>query len=227
MLGYEKSILLDRGISLAKAFCERNKIEMPDIKVVGDRWRVSACAYYRPTTISICPILCANVGLSGQAWSWPGHSIDRTPYGVIAHELGHHYDFGRGGDEGQGRPGRYFSEFSKHIRGHADEAPISGYLGVRMEDGREDPISGCAEWFAEMFRLFVTNPDLLRLIRPRTFASLRESGLEPVVDTDWKTTLADAPARTIAVCEKRINEMSAAARKAAQQASTPAQLGLF
>jgi hypothetical protein len=53
---------------------------------------------------------------------------------------------------------------------------------------KEAPISGYApnvnEWFAEIFRLFVTNPDLLRLLRPKMYERLKDR-FKIVEDRPW------------------------------------------
>ena len=63
--------LLEYGIELMQEFCTANALATPHVAVYpAERWRFkSACAYYRPTTISICPTECAHVGRAGMAWS--------------------------------------------------------------------------------------------------------------------------------------------------------------
>ena len=60
-----------------------------------------------------------------------------------------------------------------------------------------------AEWFAEIFRLFVTNSDLLRLIKPRTYSELRKL-YKPVIDDPWRLVLKDAPERTLLAASNKI-----------------------
>ena len=64
------------------------------------------------------------------------------------------------------------------------------------------------EWFAEMFRLFVTNPDLLRLLRPCTHALMVARWLTVETRT-WDVVLAGA-ARQLAVIRKRLPAPAAA-----------------
>lgn len=149
-----KASLLSRGIDLMAAFCEENELHQPPVVTYKPAtWQFPhTCAYYRPGEIHICVGKTAAIGYAGMSWSFPGHSVDRTPYGVIAHELGHHVDMER-----STRKDRYRGDFSITMRqrsGH--EQPLTSYC---PDDG---------EWFAEMFRLFVTNPDLLRVLRPKT-----------------------------------------------------------
>jgi hypothetical protein len=182
-----KLALLDEGRKTMLAFCGINRIRVPAVMPVeAQQWNVSACAYYRLDVTRICLARCAAIGVAGPAWSYPGYTVDRTPYGVIQHELGHHVDVTRGE-----RKGAYWSEFSAAVRGQSGEARITSYC------------PNDAEWFAEMFRVFVTNPDLLRLVRPRTHRELR-SIFQPVFDGTWRDRLTNAPARTIAAAAKQI-----------------------
>lgn len=186
-----KHVMAARGKALIARFCEVNGIRCPPVTFyAASEWAFDACAYYRPTRIHICVAKCAAIGMGGQAWSFPGHSVDKTPYGVLAHELGHHVDVLR-----STVVDRYRGNFSSDLRAVSGEPKLTNYC---PDDG---------EWFAEMVRLFITNPDLLRLLRPQTHALLIDRGLKPVVGEDWRTVLADAPARTIALCERRVGEV--------------------
>lgn len=177
--------LLDGGMMLLKRFCFLNAIGEPAVEFYHGRWDVSACAYYRAGKISIHTPSCASIGAGGQAWSYPGYFIDRTPYGVLQHELGHHVDLCAGQVKGA-----YFSEFSGQMRRDSGEEKLTNYC------------PNDAEWFAEMFRLFVTNSDLLKHIRPRTHA-LMVKRWKPAIERPWREVLINAPARNLAQCMKR------------------------
>lgn len=183
-----KEALFERGLKLAKLFCAKNGLTLPEIRRVGyDDWRFdSTCAYYRPSYIAICVEKCASFGRAGRAWSWPGYVVDRTPYGVIQHELGHHVDWTFSKSKGA-----YFGDYSEELRAKAGEPALTGYC------------PNTAEWFAEIFRLFVTNSDLLRGVRPKAFAEISKK-LNPAVTTPWRDVLEDAPARTIISAEKKL-----------------------
>ncbi len=176
----DKKGLLDRGWDLVESFCEFNGLRTPELKVVEPKdWRFSStCAYYRPEVVTICPTRCAGIGRSGMAWSYPGYVIDRTPYGVVAHELGHHVDWTR-----SGRKGAYGGNYSQGLRDASGEPKLTNYCPNDWE------------WFAEMFRLFVTNPDLLKAIRPRTYEMLCRDH-KPVETRPASVVLWDAPERT-------------------------------
>lgn len=120
----------------------------------------------------------------GRNWNWPGSSTDREPYGVIAHEVGHCADWFRSGDEGLPR-GAYGGMVSRLLREESGEKPLTSYC------------PNDAEWFAEHFRLFVTNHALLAILRPRTHSLFMERW-KPVSHDDWRVELTDAvPARII------------------------------
>lgn len=180
--------MLASGQSLMAEFCEANRLMGPLIDVVRPQdWRFSStCAYYRQDQITICVERCAHIGRVGRAWSFPGYVIDRTPHGVVQHELGHHVDFTR-----SELRGAYGGDFSSRMRQATGEPKLTNYCPNDWE------------WFAEMFRLFVTNSDLLRAVRPRTYQAIRTAGYRPVIDRPWREVLAAAPQRTIEMAARK------------------------
>jgi len=194
-----KSSLLARGAVLAARFCEANGLPQPAIQEWAiDSWRFNVCAYYDRGTIHLCLAKCAAIGTTGRAWSFPGYAVDRTPYGVIQHEVGHHADVLKASP---GKPpGRYWSDYSASIRLATKEAPLTGYC------------ENDAEWFAEIFRLFISNPDLLRRMRPLTFEHLQKDGFKPVFQDDWTSRLAGAPERTLTAAQNRIGNTQSVAQ---------------
>lgn len=196
------------GRRRALAFCKLNGIECPSINVVPRKdWHVAACAYYRPDTeanrkwmsklagqgpgINICLERCARLATEEdyRNWNWPGSTADREPLGVIAHELGHHCDWLR-----SGKKGTYFGDNSVEMREESGEEPLTSYC---PDD---------AEWFAEMFRLFVTNPTLLREIRPRTFEIFSEVW-KTFPGDDWRTNLGEGvPMRVERSLENKVKK---------------------
>src|SRR5579872_1179671 len=88
--------LFNEGVVLITAFCAANELTLPTVEIVpANEWDFKECAYYRPTYIKICIDKCARIGTEGREWSYPGYTVDRTPYGVLAHEIGHHADVTR------------------------------------------------------------------------------------------------------------------------------------
>lgn len=184
----DKRLLLDSGKLMLQAFCALNELSEPEVKEPAERWGFDACAYYRKDVINIDVTRCATIGVAGMAWSYPGYSVDRTPYGVIAHELGHHADYVK-----STKRGPYYGDFSVVMRTDVDEKPLTSYC------------PNDAEWFAEMFRLFVTNPDFLRLLRPRTHAALMQH-FKPLFSDTWRDRLRNAPERTINAAERKVKQ---------------------
>lgn len=184
-----KQEMYESGVRLVRKWCRANSITIPEIEVIDGTTRyahVDACAWYRMNQIKIKLYACASIGYGGASWSYPGYVIDRTPHGVLCHELGHHVDLLTGNIKGQ-----YSSDYCQSVMKESGECKLTNYC--------PNP----AEWFAEMFRLFVTNPDLMRKVRPKTYAILRER-FNIVEKRRWQKVIAGAPARTIAQAEKKI-----------------------
>jgi hypothetical protein len=197
-----KQTLAALGVMLVQDFCGTNEVKLPMIRDVAKAdWFVGSCAYYRPDTpevraymeslerkgqgpgINVCVDHCGRPCTEGQAraWSWPGSDTDRTPYGVLAHELGHHVDWLTGGTKG-----KYWSNYCVEVMEGSGEKSLTNYAAANP-----------AEWFAEAFRLFVTNPDLLRLLRPKTYAIL-VSRWRPVKTQRWDVELgANVPPKVL------------------------------
>lgn len=176
------SPLWDGQIHMA-AWCKENAIEEPTVEIHWEgRCPFGVCAYYRNGQIDIWPNMCAAIGLAGRQWSFPGHAVDRTPYGVLAHELGHHVDRQHGPAGGT----------LSHLWRPDDPKPLTGYC---PNDN---------EWFAELFRLFVTNPDLLRAIRPKIYPRFAAQW-KSVETRPWREVLAEAP-RQLRAAENRVKK---------------------
>lgn len=176
-----KDELFEAGCDLVATWCMRNNVNRPRIETRTGKPDFGVCAYYRDSVIYIWIRSCAGLGLAGRQWSWPGYVVDRTPYGVLAHELGHHVDGAHGPRGGQ--------------RSHAwyplDPRPLTGYCPNRNE------------WFAELFRLFVTNPDLFCHLRPKLAGLFASEWPWRTEGRDWRTVLAGAP-RQIAAAENKL-----------------------
>lgn len=186
--------LLLRGNKRLLEFCLANMLKVPEIKVIPKSdWMFDPCAYYRSHNnygrIYICLEKCALP--CGEArcrnWNWPGSATDRTPYGVIAHELAHHADRENGENKGT-----YWSEYGEYVRKDSGEKPITSYC------------PNDAEWFAECFRLYITNSALLKAMRPRTWKILAAEW-SSVSSFDWVNELgAGVPARVIDTLTKKV-----------------------
>jgi hypothetical protein len=202
--GYE---LYQLGVVRCIEFCQNNNLPFPKCRIVDlQRWPFGACAFYRPDTsdnrewlegsnqfdtgINICLRVCGRACTQAERrnWSWPGNTTDREPYGVVCHELGHHVDWLTGDNKD-----RYWSDYCEHVKDRSREPGVSSYADVNP-----------AEWLAEAFRLYVTNPDLLRELRPRTFRILFEK-FKPTGYRKWHQALGkNVPLRVVENLRKKI-----------------------
>lgn len=184
----KKPELYENGLTLMHNFCEVNSIEAP--VVIAEPVSFGTCAYYRNYTTRIELKKCAHIGTGGASWSYPGYAIDRTPYGVLQHELGHHMEHLSDGHS-YCKTGLAYSVFSESD----EEEKLTNYC------------PNVNEWFAEHFRLFVTNPDLLRMMRPKTYTAIA-ARLQPVELRKWSQVLENAPLRTIRMAAKKAGVVS-------------------
>lgn len=176
-----KMLLFEAGKAHIERWCTANDIAPPTVVVTTTPTMFGTCAYYRDGEIAIWPAACAAIGRAGRAWSYPGHSVDRTPYGVLAHELGHHVDKAHGAAGGI---------YGTAWRATTGENPLTGYC------------DNDNEWFAELFRLFVTNPTLLAAMRPKTWRLMHETW-RSVELRHWGSVLAGGE-RQLALVRKRL-----------------------
>lgn len=87
---------------------------------------------------------------------------------------------------------RYSGNLSIQLRAQSGEKPLTSYC------------PNDAEWFAEHFRLFVTNHALLALLRPATHALFMERW-KPVSHDDWQVELGPGvPPRIIQAALNKI-----------------------
>ena len=184
--GNEKRGLLFDGQVRIGNWCFLNGVVQPRVEETDEPKRFGHCAYYRDGVIYIAVDACAAIGRAGRQWSYPGYVVDRTPYGVLAHELGHHVDKAHGSAGGL---------VASAWRKETDEEPLTGYC---PNDN---------EWFAEIFRLFVTNPELLRVLRPRTCALLRQRWPRKSVLVSWEQVLEGSSRHISAARNKVVDAM--------------------
>lgn len=181
----KKHQLACEAISLCLSFCQHNKIRIPSFSMLTEEnrfYHVNSCGFYRARHgVCVMPDKCSHLGISGGSWSWPGYVIDRTAYGVVCHEMGHYVHE------------QVLFDSDCCFR-HSNESCITSY-------GTKDH----KEWFAEMFRLYLTNPDLLEDIKPKTFEWLDER-FHVVESRPWRHVLHDAPERTINAALNKINK---------------------
>lgn len=188
---HDRTELLALGIARMSAFCLLNDLSVPKVTVIGKAdWHYGPCAYYRPKTgificLEKCQVPCPVAECRN--WTWPGSTTDREPYGVVGHELAHHMDW-----TASERKGTYHGDYSIGVRARAGEKPVTSYC------------DNDAEWFAEIGRIFVTNPALLRAVRPKSYAVICERW-KPLPGDDWMEALGEnVPERVIRAARNKI-----------------------
>ena len=201
---HTKLALVVEGATLLGKFCDLNRLPEPRLDIIYDAAdrecalikRVGTCGYYRNGVVTVAVPLCAH---QNPNYSWAAFISDRTPFGVLQHELGHHADQIKTGYDiyDRAQPDEVF--YSTSVRSRSGEAPITSYC------------PNTTEWFAEVFRLFITNPALLCKIRPRAYSALVSDGWRPATNMDERQVLAqfDAPPR---VYERMQKWLSASAK---------------
>jgi len=207
-----KRQLFDRGKVHVHHWCAINGVEIPEVVESDAPVQFDTCAFYRDGVITIHVQSCAAEGHVGRMWSYPGYVVDRTPYGVLCHELGHHVDKANGLIGGTASKEMFAALcpnlpqepgfFAKGIANVRDVEPITGYC------------DNVLEWFAEMFRLFVTNPDLLRAMRPAMFALMMQRWPRVAEERSWQRVLNMAP-RQLQAAENKIRHANRTVRKPA------------
>ena len=147
-------------VGLALARAALGAADLPEPRWVVHHVPGSYSGLYTRGRVQVWLPCCAP--LKPPPWSFPGWKADKTPVGVTCHEAGHHVD------DLLGRP---------RLVGWAAEPRLSGY----------EPSRG--ERFAEAFKLWATNPNLLYEGRPRRWALLYELLGEPAWDAPWREVL--------------------------------------
>jgi len=189
------------GIYRCTRFLKLNNISIPDFRDVSGnvlRGGPTDYGYYRPPfapfhalesplkyyqrTRGIVSVNVRKTKLAtkvpGFCWSYPGYKADRTASGVCAHETGHHL--------------QYILKIRKPI--------MKGPVITSYEPT-------CNEAFAETARLFITNPDLLRVGRPlRWEYFVKELKLKHLELVPWRLVLKGAHPRFFEVAEKWITK---------------------
>lgn len=142
----------DKAVELCKAFCKLNKMPIPLFKEeCEDNRGLYLYFNYRPSVIMVGPPHCR--------WSWwskPGNKADVTTFGVMVHELGHHWHHVKFRTLNHG-----LTAWEKGCY------PTNG----RAVGGKHKSITTYAktsttEQLAEAFRLFVLNPQRLLELSP-------------------------------------------------------------
>lgn len=181
---YTKLSGWNTAIVMAAEFCALNGLDLPTF--INSKITYGYRGYYQSRRIVVDVeggTILPNRN-PGFGWTFPGYKADLTALGVGCHEFGHYV---------QDALGWKLVNSAARVAGVLGEERVSGY----------EPNAG--ERFAECFRLFMTNPDLLRVGRPKRWAHLTTHlGLKPVHDTPWREIFAHASPRFISAAESWI-----------------------
>jgi hypothetical protein len=124
-------------------------------------------------------------------WTWPGYTADLSVYGVLTHEFGHFvHDLANWHTVGRAW---------RNVVANSGEKITTSYGATNT-----------GEDFAESFKLFLTNPDLLRVLFPVRHNFLAEiMELKPVEQRTWSEVLANSQ-RHIDAVERKLRNPRAA-----------------
>jgi len=165
-----KKELFQLGMTICKEFLTKNNLALATVIAKAYGVEEENRGIYNPHSkmIYVNFTKCKPpIKNSSYSWSYPGYKADITTMGVLAHETGHHVD--------------NLTGIRKLI---PTTHPVSGYEPNKMEV------------VAETMRLFILNPDLLRLVSNARYDFLMER-FTPVITQTWEEVLVDAPAKVI------------------------------
>lgn len=171
---YPKQTKIDNynyGLDVCEQFFALNNLEFPKVKFANklryNSFGIANSSNIVTLNIKKCRTPVDNPGFS---WSYTGYKADLTVAGVLAHECGHIVDF-----QLRMKSHQYF----KKLKEIAITRPECEYNECEM--------------VADAIRLYILNPDLLRLGRPERYKILSEKlGLKPVITDDWQTVLKNS-----------------------------------
>lgn len=177
-----KARLLLRGLGTVIKVSEMNSIPAPLFRL-NTKMRAAGLYSAIPTEgywlIQINTKLCRVPIASSASYTWPRYTVDMTPYGVLCHEFGHHWH-------------RTHPEYKRitHVFRSIRRADIEPAVTDYAKTNTHEDI-------AESVRVFVLNPDLLRVLNPFRWAALKKFGLKPLETRPWAEILEEegAPER--------------------------------
>lgn len=167
LTGYGRGELFRLGVTLASCTLTLGGIPSPCFRTFGsddydfrDSW--GYFGFYRSGVVNVNLAKSRPVTRTpGFSWTFPGWKADLTALGIVAHEVGHYV---------------HSRVPALDLRSWRGEANVTSY----------EP--NFSESFAEAVKLFLTNPDLLRVGRPVRYATLT-SILTPPHHVPWREVL--------------------------------------
>lgn len=164
--------LFEMGQKRVTLFCLKNGFKVPTVqnRTVGGN---TGMCFPEKNAMGVDVDVTAldAVNPAHMRWSWPGYKTDRTACGVVAHEMGHQVEYNLAKKK--------VFQYQLWKQARAGKR-VSGY----------EP--NYAESFAETMRLFILNPDLLRLAIPGRYEYITDVlGLQPSETRSWKEVIAN------------------------------------
>jgi len=165
--------LRENGVNLINEFCRINNFE-PITDISFKRVKKSnhtGMYWYDEKRIEIIENrIIKPTKVPGFKWSYPGYKADKTIIGVLAHETGHHIE-----NCLKMREGGFLGNMLNFI-----------FLNKKISSYEPNKY----EAFAETMRLFITNPDLLKIYSPDRYTTLiKYLKLKPVITHKWYEVL--------------------------------------
>jgi len=166
---------------LTEFILNNNDIETPKICIK----KINAAGYYiiKSKIIEINNITTSPVKTPGYKWSFPGYKADMTFMGILCHEFGHHI------------------YYTKKIKSKEYKLYLEKEINVSSYEPNID------EKFAEAFKLFLTNPDLLKKGRPKRYNFItKELGINHFHNISWNNILHFAHPKIHVAAKNWINK---------------------
>jgi hypothetical protein len=169
MIIVNQTLTKEQLFSLCKTHCDNflnaNKIPIVPVYNQYTQYRGFYMPGKRPyIVVNVNNTLTPRYNPTPRNQSFPNHKTDSTPIGVLAHEVGHSVDWYL-----RTKGIQLAKDFRKLMR---IEPQVTSYDTIAIER------------VAEAMRLFILNPELLRLGRPRAYDILI-AHLKPTVTNNW------------------------------------------
>lgn len=141
-------VLFNDGVNIIDDFLKLNNMRDLIVKVEPKCKSFRGCCGWYEFDTDVIHIIIEKCARLNPMYSYPNFTSNRTPQGVLLHEFGHFLT------SPKNKPYKYTNAF---IKRKINENCITSYA------------PNANEWIAEMLKLYLSNPDLLKHIRPNTY----------------------------------------------------------
>jgi hypothetical protein len=204
------------SVTLIKEFCNVNDIPYPKLDLRDNNIGTFGTFNHKTNLITLYPRNAKTpVKVPGYKWSYTGYKADCTLPGVFAHEFGHYLDSYLATKMFNQKSA--YTSLDKTMQFILDyEKPVSGYID-RFTNKR----AKMSEAFAEVMKLFILNPDLLKQGRPKSYEMIISLGIVPVVTEEWTEILKNAHPKLISAANSWIKAKKAGTKKTVKVKAKP------